>query len=223
MFDVLDELIGPLNAHIRALFSLPVTGTDDAVTHVDTKKAYLALLNNVVSSKLHGIFTSERNKASFETMLESMQNLAENLSDPSSQRAALTFLSRCVSFWGQPAPFQPVPGDQTAQPHGLPGFERFVYERLVPGAFGVLSSSQFSLKDPQMLTVVHEIANLLHAVSDTRGQEASDFFVSVFLPSQNWPVETAMEFTDKLRDLDTKGFRKYFTEFVRSSRSQPTS
>ena len=60
MFDVLDELIGPLNAHIKELFSQPVTGTDDAVTHVDTKKAYLALLNNIMASKLHGIFISER-------------------------------------------------------------------------------------------------------------------------------------------------------------------
>jgi len=94
------------------------------------------------------------NKAGFEPMLESMQSLAENLLDPSSQRAALTFLSRCVGVWGQLGPSQPVPGDnRVAQSHGLPGFERFVYERLVPGAFGVLSSPQFNLKDPQMLTV----------------------------------------------------------------------
>lgn len=60
MFDVLDQLIGPLSAHINNLLLQPVTGTDDEVTHVDTKRAYLALLNNVMSSKLHGIFTSER-------------------------------------------------------------------------------------------------------------------------------------------------------------------
>jgi exportin-T len=91
------------------------------------------------------------NKAGFEPMLESMQNLAENISDPSGERAAFTFLSRCVGVWGQPAPAQTaLNGNGT---HGLPGFERFVYERLVPGAFGVLSSPQFNLKDPQMLTV----------------------------------------------------------------------
>jgi exportin-T len=60
MFDVLDELIGPLNAHIARLLSQPVTGTDDAVTHIDIKKAYLALLNSIMASKLHGIFISER-------------------------------------------------------------------------------------------------------------------------------------------------------------------
>lgn len=60
MFQVADELIGPLSAHITALLSQPVSGTDDQVTRTDTKKAYLALLNNIMSSKLYGIFTSER-------------------------------------------------------------------------------------------------------------------------------------------------------------------
>lgn len=60
MFDVLDQLIGPLSAHIHGLLSQPVNGTDDEVTHVDTKRAYLALLNNVMTSDLHGVFTSDR-------------------------------------------------------------------------------------------------------------------------------------------------------------------
>ena len=94
------------------------------------------------------------NKAGFEPMLESMQSLAENLLDTSSQRAAFIFLGRCVSVWGQLAPAQPqLNGNRMDQSHGLPGFERFVYERLVPAAFGVLSSPQFNLKDPQMVAV----------------------------------------------------------------------
>jgi exportin-T len=60
LFEVLDELIGPLSAHITNLLSQPVTGTDDGVVHADTKKAYLALLNSIISSKLQDIFLSER-------------------------------------------------------------------------------------------------------------------------------------------------------------------
>ena len=56
-------------------------------------------------------------------------------------------------------------------------------------------------------------------VAKTRGQEAFDFFVSVSLPSQNWPQPTAVEFATKMRDLDGKAFRKYFTDFVRASRA----
>jgi exportin-T len=67
--------------------------------------------------------------------------------------------------------------------------------------------------------VLHEIANLLQTVGQTRGPEAYNYFLSVFLPSQNWPQDTALDFTTKLRDMDGKTFRKYFTEFVRSSGS----
>jgi exportin-T len=67
--------------------------------------------------------------------------------------------------------------------------------------------------------VLQEIAGLLQTVGKVRGQEAYEFFVSVFLPAQNWPTETALEFTTKMRDLDSKQFRKYFSDFVRASRS----
>lgn len=62
MFDVLDQLIGPLSTHINELLSQPITGTDDQRAHVETKRAYLALLNNIMASKLQGIFVSERER-----------------------------------------------------------------------------------------------------------------------------------------------------------------
>jgi exportin-T len=66
LFDVLDELISPLSTHILSLLAQPVTGTDDGVNHDDTKKAYIALLNNIMFSKLQGVFISERKFYNFE-------------------------------------------------------------------------------------------------------------------------------------------------------------
>ncbi|KAI0671757.1 ARM repeat-containing protein [Trametes maxima] len=212
MLDVLDQLVGPLSAHINGILAQPVTGTDDQVTHIDTKRAYLALLNSIVSSKLHTVFISDRNKGQLENLLGSMLRLAEDPSDPSSEKAAFQFLGRCATVWAEPPK---GPGGQQV----FPGFERFVYERVVPTAFAVLSSPQFNIKDGQIVVVLQEIANFLQTVSKTRGQEAFDFFVSVFLPSQNWPPATAVEFATKMRELDPKAFRKYFTDFVRASRA----
>ncbi len=58
MFDVLDQLVGPLTAHISATLSQPISGSDDQRAHVETKKAYLALLTNIISAKLQGVFIS---------------------------------------------------------------------------------------------------------------------------------------------------------------------
>jgi len=60
MFDVLDELVGPLTAHILSTLSQPVSGSDDARAHTDTKKAYLALLNSIMIARLQGVFISPR-------------------------------------------------------------------------------------------------------------------------------------------------------------------
>ncbi|KAF8896374.1 armadillo-type protein [Infundibulicybe gibba] len=216
MFDVLDQLIGPLTVHITSLLSQQASGTDDQRSHADTKKAFLTLMNNIMTSKLHGIFTSERNQGQFESVIETMQQIAEDVSDPASQKTAFTFLSKSVIVWGQYPVKQEGLGETS---DGLPGFERFIYERFVPAAFRVPSLPDFNMKDGQQMVVLHEIANFLQAVCKTRGAEAYEFFVSVFLPSQNWPSDTALDFTTKLRDMDGKGFRKYFTDLIRSSRN----
>jgi exportin-T len=94
------------------------------------------------------------NKGGFEALLENMQHLAEDVSDPSSARTAFTFLGRCVTVWGQPeSTFTTVNGNGSTDSHGLAGFERFIYEQLVPSAFRVPSLPQFNIKDGQMLVV----------------------------------------------------------------------
>jgi exportin-T len=151
-----------------------VTGTDDSVVRADTKRAYLTLLNSIMSSKLQDVFISDRtsspliknlgtltrlpyagNKAVFEPLLESMEHLAEDTSDAQSEKAAFIFLRHCVNVWGQPLEGTPSTskGPAEAPSQGLPGFERFIYERLVPTAFRVPSSPQFNLKDGQVLVV----------------------------------------------------------------------
>lgn len=78
-----------------------------------------------------------------------MQRLAEDVSDPPSQKVAFTFLNRCVSAWGQ----LPASKDGQTESSSLPGFDRFIYERLVPTSFRVLSLPEFNPKDGQMMVV----------------------------------------------------------------------
>lgn len=81
-----------------------------------------------------------------------MQRLAEDVSDPASEKAAILFLSRAASTWGQHIA-SPSPSENGQTSGGLPGFDRFIYEHLVPIAFRVPSSPQFNMKDGQMMVV----------------------------------------------------------------------
>jgi len=82
-----------------------------------------------------------------------MQRIVEDVSDPSTQKVAIIFFSRCVSIWGQPLSESPDTATNDRQAQGLPGFERFVYERLIPATFRIPSLPNFNPKDGQMIVV----------------------------------------------------------------------
>ncbi|KAF8526317.1 ARM repeat-containing protein [Hysterangium stoloniferum] len=219
ILDVLDQLITPLSTHIFSVLAAPSETSSERQLHLETKKEYLNLLNNIISSKQHVVLTSARNKGGFETILTMAVQIAQDFSDNNGQKLAFSLLSRTITVWGQPGP----PSNESLNGNGtstqIPGFERFLYEQLVPVAFKVPSSPQFNVKDGQMMVLCHEIGGMLQLICKTRGQEAYDYLVNVFLPSQNCPPEMATDFATKIRDYDSKTFKKFFTDFVRASRS----
>ena len=73
----------------------------------------------------------------------------EDISDSPSQKAAMIFLGRAITVWGQL--LNEVPGSEPQE--SLPGFETFIYDRLVPSAFRVPSLPGFNVKDGQATTV----------------------------------------------------------------------
>jgi hypothetical protein len=81
-----------------------------------------------------------------------MLQLAGDGSDTQSQRVAFTFLGKSVSVWGQPSS-DTTNGDVVPGSQGVPGFERFIYDNVVPTAFAVLSRPELNIKDGQVLVV----------------------------------------------------------------------
>jgi exportin-T len=79
-----------------------------------------------------------------------MLQLAGDGSDTQSQKASFAFLSKSVSVWGQPLSGA-TNGEIVSESQGVPGFERFVYENVVPTAFAVLSLPDLNIKDGQVI------------------------------------------------------------------------
>ncbi|CAE6379710.1 unnamed protein product [Rhizoctonia solani] len=216
IFDVLDELISPLSTHIFELLAKPVEGTDDRLQHNDTKKAYLDFVTHIMNDRMHAVFVSERNKEQLPTLVQNIASIAEDISDPGSSRLALTFLAKSTVAFAQ-AGSAPGASAPSVKLDAIPGYQTFIYERLVPLAFGIPASPSFNIKDGQSLSATMEIGVLLKQIYQARGQEATRYLADVYLPSKNWPPNLAVEFVTKLAELDSKQFRKYFADFVRSS------
>ncbi|KIM27530.1 hypothetical protein M408DRAFT_329975 [Serendipita vermifera MAFF 305830] len=218
---VLEEVFAPLTTHVSSVIAKPITGTDDKVVHVDTKKAFLSFLSTIMSSNLGGIIVSQNNLSNLQPFLETVLQMASDPSDALNQKLALAFVSRFISVFGHPAPTTNGNGSAPASNSAfiVPGIEQFIYQRILLVAFSIPFHPDFNLKDAQSLATLQEVANLLQTIVKVRGDEALTYISTVFLPSQNVPTTTAMELTNSIRALDKRTFQKYLTDFVKASRS----
>ncbi|KAG8814048.1 pre-tRNA nuclear export protein [Serendipita sp. 399] len=217
---VLEEILMPLTTHISTAISQFVTGTDDSVARMDTKKAYLTFLNTIMTSHLGSIFVSQQNLPNLEPFLETILQMAADVSDLLNQKLALSFLVKFLTSFGHPtAPPTGVAGAATNGVIVVPGIEQFIYQRILVVIFGIPLRPEFNLKDGQSIAALHEIASLLQTIIKVRGDEAVSYISTIFLPSQNLSPEKALELTNNMRTMDKRGFQKYYSDVIKASRS----
>ncbi|WVQ79178.1 exportin-T [Cryptococcus sp. DSM 104549] len=243
-FETMDMLLLPLLSRIFSALQQPITGTDEAQTHARLKDSYLQFFTILMNENLDGIFITERNKPEFENVLTTLFALAQDFADASSQRLAFGFFSRSVIAWGtsaeaasrpsvfaesalsaqskmvangtaQPTNQHAIPKEQRAK-QALPGYENFIYQRLLPAAFEVPANPQFNIRGGQLLT--YEAANLVRNTVQARGQEAIDYMLNDLLPKLNCPPEMANQLMASLTTQQSKDFKKTFAEFIKAVR-----
>ncbi|KAG8854340.1 pre-tRNA nuclear export protein [Serendipita sp. 405] len=218
---VLDEILMPLTTHISTVISQFVTGTDDSVARMDTKKAYLTFLNTIMSSHLGSIFVSQQNMPNLQPFLETVLQMAADSSDLLNQKLALSFLAKFLTSFGHAT--APETTGTSAATNGVvvvvPGIEQFIYQRILVIIFGIPLHPDFNLKDGQSIAALNEIATLFQTIIKVRGDEAVSYISTVFLPSQNLTPEKSLELTNNMRTMDKRGFQKYYSDLIKASRS----
>lgn len=202
---VLDELFSVLVTRIFSFLNQGVHGTDDMVRRADTERAYFALINALLTAGLDGILVSESNQNQLETVLQSHVYYAEN-GEPMTQRAALGVLTRLVPLWG------------SYEGKGLPGFEQFLYETVLPLVFQVPAKPSFDTSDAQSQLVLAELSALLKALFLARGDEFLQYLTTVYLPGAQCPPALAMELAEKVQTQDAKALKRFLSTFIASSR-----
>ena len=171
----MDMLLLPLLSRIFSTLQAPITGTDEANTHRRLKDAYLTFFTALMNANLDGVFITVRNKPEFENVLSALLSIANDCSDVNSQRLAFNFLSKSVIAWGtstDPAAALSVFTDSAfsekskavANGNGttthasaktdrvlqaMPGYENFIYQRLMPACFEVPADPKFNMRSGQ--------------------------------------------------------------------------
>ncbi|WVQ96040.1 hypothetical protein IAU59_003140 [Kwoniella sp. CBS 9459] len=243
-FETIDMLLLPLLSRIFAVLGQPITGTDEAQTHKRLKEAYLSFFTALMNANLDGVFITERNKPEFENLLTTLLGLTQDCSDPDSQRFAFGFFARSVVAWGTSPEAASAPSvfAESAQSalskavangtaiatnqhtiakedrarQALPGYENFIYQRLLPACFEVPARREFNIRGGNL--ILFEMAGLVRNTAQARGQEALDLMSNDLLPRLGCPPEIANQFINSLKTQQAKDFRKTYGEFVRAMR-----
>lgn len=106
------------------------------------------------------------NAPQFESLVGGVIGFAIDTTYPPLQRTAFALLACFTTLFGAPEGSIVTVRDrsksnatQELQVHHVPGFERVVYERLIPMAFDVPAAPNFNIKDGQSLQVRERLLN----------------------------------------------------------------
>ncbi|KAG8977966.1 pre-tRNA nuclear export protein, partial [Tulasnella sp. 427] len=172
VIDMLDQLLLPLTTKVSAVITQPIDGTDAQQANAETKRAYLSLILAIATGPLATVFISPRNLTSFPSIVEGIMSFAADNTYPPSQRLAISILSNfCLEFGppeGAPLPAKKPGAKEEIQTHYVPGFERVIYDRLIPLAFSIPISPGFNWKDGLTIQVTNEIGVMLKATYKAR-------------------------------------------------------
>lgn len=176
---MLDQLIVPLNSKVASIIG--ASEGADQKPHFEIKKAYLDFTLTIMGGPLYMVYISPRkllammitpspwfndctihlgNAPQFESLVGGVIGFATDSTYPPLQKSAFGLLAAFATQFGAPEGSTVVVRDrskanavQEMQVHHVPGFERVIYERLIPMAFDVPSVPTFNAKDPQYLQV----------------------------------------------------------------------
>lgn len=121
--------------------------------------------------------------------------------DRGTQRGAVLCLTSIVGAWGV----------------SVPGFETYLYERIVPVAFEAPATAGFDLADAQAQQVLTDLAALVRKAHGARGDELTAFLGTQYLPSIQCPDALAATVVASLASPDPKAFRRALLAFAQAS------
>lgn len=94
------------------------------------------------------------NQGQFVSLLESVVSVAYDPSDPPCQKVAFHLLARLTTHFGGTAQTSNAGNIAETGPQvTVPGYEQYIYEKLIPMAFEVPAMPTFNMKDGQALGV----------------------------------------------------------------------
>ncbi|KAF2142036.1 uncharacterized protein K452DRAFT_326579 [Aplosporella prunicola CBS 121167] len=212
IFAMLDTLLTPLLQRVFAGLAEPTSGTDDEIQLAELRREYLNFLLVILNQDLAGVFISNTNQSTFDTIITTIEHFARDPTDYPTARLSLLVLIRMIAVWGGPDislsnPTPPAPV--------LPGFDSFAMTRIHPLSWSVPGTPGFNAKDPQARHVLMELAAMQLEILKKTGPEYLERLRSE-LVGMGVDAGSADDYARSLTEgqKNEKGFKNYFLQFL---------
>ncbi|ODV82064.1 Xpo1-domain-containing protein [Suhomyces tanzawaensis NRRL Y-17324] len=216
IYQLINNLISPL---FNKVFDMLASNDDELFPDLKRekvllKKAMMNFLSSIIINHVTSLLVTETNKQKFPTILSSLFEYAYDLSETSVSKLAITQLINIVTIFGN--------GDKINDPNDkyseslppLEGINEFLTDKVTQLSFELpFKYQEFDLKDAQYRLIAQELALLLKTYQQVGGDTYLTF-LSNYLVNMGLSQELMNDFGSNLVKSDSRGFKKYFIEFV---------
>lgn len=217
MFQLLNDLVTPM---IRKIFEL-LSADEENNPHVtrdkyQLKKSFLNFISIVVMNNQFSLFLTETNKPIFPQILSSIVEYSQDLNDLTTTKLAIVQLGNVIAILGCNNGKINDPKDKlstTLAP--IEGIDEYLMESTIKLCFELpFSNAVFDLTDALFRNLAQDLSVLLTTYKDRLGQGEFVNFLVNYLVNVGLSQEITNDFGQKLVDMDTKLFKKYYVSFL---------
>jgi exportin-T len=153
------------------------------------------------------------------TLLSILESL-ETQTDPMIHKLIISLFGKMIYCWAEgsvPINTDPKglvgipknPKKDTLKRNPLPGFDSFIYERIIVAAMNLPIKPNYPITDGQSQLVLSELANLHKTAYTILGKPYCDFLVDKYFPSLPIPPQVGFEFANAVAQSDKKQLKKF--------------
>ncbi|KAK4232142.1 Exportin-T [Podospora fimiseda] len=185
---ILDALLTPLLQRVFAGLSEPINGTDDEIQLQELRREYVSFVQVIFMNDLGGVLVTESNQGIFQSLVQSIFEVAKNLSHGNLQpsRIAFNVLTRMINLWGGPdiikAGENPVVVASAPAP-AIPGFDQFMIDQFHGVCWAVMQDANFKPNsDAQSRQILGEISQIEQVIYAKTGDVFVNHLQTVTFP-----------------------------------------
>ncbi|GBL49357.1 pre-tRNA nuclear export protein [Candidozyma auris] len=217
MFQLLNDLVTPM---LRKVFEL-LAADEENNPHItrdkyQLKKSFLNFISIVVINNQFSLLLTETNKPIFPQIVSSIIDYSQDFADIPTAKSAIVQFSNVIAVLGcNNGKITDSKDKLSATLAPIEGIDEYLMESTLKLCFEMpFANASFDLKDASFRNLGQDLSLLLKTYQNRSQQGEFVNFLVNYLVNVGLSQDITNDFGQKLVELDTKSFKKYYVTFL---------